>query len=77
MTAIPVILLGLTLVFGGVLDLGPDLGSPGAVLAITVLLPMALGVSFDYFWMPAPAEVDVPTAREEAGRRRQGFRRRA
>jgi hypothetical protein len=75
LTAIPVVLLGLTLVFGGVLGLGPDLGSPGAVIALTVLLPMALGISFDYFWMPSPAEVDLPTAREESRRRSQEFRR--
>jgi hypothetical protein len=60
---IPVVLLVLTLVFGGVLQLGPDLGSAGAVLALTVLLPLALGVAFDYFWMPAPDEVDLPAAR--------------
>lgn len=74
-TVVPVVLLALTLVFAGVLRLGPNLGSPGTVVAVTILLPTALGVSFDYFWMPSPAEVDLPTAREESSRRRRRFRR--
>ncbi len=62
---LPVVLLASTLVFGGVFLLGPDLGSPAAVIGLTVVLPFALGVAFDYFWMPSPDEVDLPTAREE------------
>jgi hypothetical protein len=69
---VPVVLLVLTLVFGGVLQLGPNLGSAGAVVAVTVLVPLALGVAFDYFWMPAPDEVDLPIEREES---RPGTRR--
>ena len=69
---IPVVLLVLTLVFGGILQLGPNLGSAGAVVAVTVLVPLALGVAFDYFWMPAPDEVDLPIEREES---RPGTRR--
>jgi len=56
----PVGLFALTLVLGGVLGLGPDLGTPAMVLAATVVLPLSLGVTFDYFWMPAPEEVDLP-----------------
>jgi len=59
--AVPVALLVSTLVLGSVL--GPDLGSPAAVVGVTVLLPFSLGVSFDYFWMPAPEEVDLPERR--------------
>ncbi|MHB9288079.1 hypothetical protein ACKVMT_13680 [Halobacteriales archaeon Cl-PHB] len=59
---LPVVLLGSTLVFGGVFLLGPDLGSPAAVVGLAVVLPLALGVAFDYFWMPAPDEVDLPQA---------------
>ena len=73
-TLVPLALLVLTLVFGGLLQLGPNLESRGAVLALTVLLPMGLGVSFDYFWMPSPADVDLPTAREESSRRTRRFR---
>jgi len=56
----PVVLVVSTLVLGGGLGLGPDLGSPAAVLGLTVVLPMAVGVTFDYIWMPAPDEVDLP-----------------
>jgi len=56
---IPVLLVVLTLAIGS-LGIGPDLGSTTAVLGITVVLPMAVGVAFDYFWMPAPDEVDLP-----------------
>lgn len=69
---IPVVLLVLTLMFGGVLGLGPNLGNAGAVLAVTIILPLALGVAFDYFWMPAPDEVDLPAERD---RSRPGTRR--
>jgi hypothetical protein len=29
-------------------------------VGLTVVLPMALGIAFDYFWMPAPGEVELP-----------------
>lgn len=54
----PVVLLGLTLVLGMIL--GPNLGTPGAVFGVTILLPLSVGIAFDYFWMPAPDEVEVP-----------------
>jgi hypothetical protein len=57
-TLVPLVLLVLTMVLGTVL--GPNLGSPAAVVGITILVPMALGISFDYFWMPAPEEVELP-----------------
>lgn len=56
----PVVLLGLTLVLGTIL--GPNLGTPGAVFGVTILLPLSVGIAFDYFWMPAPDEVEVPEA---------------
>lgn len=55
---IPAVLVITTMVFGTVL--GPDLGGPGTLLTLTVLMPGAIGVAFDYFWMPAPEEVDLP-----------------
>ncbi|MFC6799179.1 MULTISPECIES: hypothetical protein [unclassified Haladaptatus] len=57
---IPLVLIALTIVLSGVARLGIDLGSPGAVMAIAVALPFALGVAFDYFWMPSPDEIEVP-----------------
>ena len=55
---VPLALFITTLVLGTVL--GPDLGSAGAVLTLTVVAPGSIGVAFDYFWMPAPEEVDLP-----------------
>lgn len=57
---VPVLELIVTLVLSGGLGLGSNLGSPIAVLAVTVFLPLALGVAFDFFWMPAPEEIEVP-----------------
>ncbi|MFB6205698.1 MAG: hypothetical protein ABEJ05_04100 [Haloglomus sp.] len=58
------VLLILTIVLGGA-GLGPDLGSPATVIGITVVLPLTTGIAFDYFWMPAPDEVDLPAERRE------------
>ncbi|PSQ07552.1 hypothetical protein BRC93_16135 [Halobacteriales archaeon QS_5_70_15] len=57
---VPVVLVLLVLVLSGLLGLGPDLGSAGLVVGLTVVLPMAVGLAFDYFWMPAPDDVDLP-----------------
>ena len=57
---VPVLEFALTLVLSGVLGLGSNLGSPIAALALAIVLPLALGVAFDYFWMPAPDEVELP-----------------
>jgi hypothetical protein len=56
----PVALTVSTLFFSGVLPLGPDLGSAGAVVALIIVLPTVGGITFDYFWMPSPDEVDLP-----------------
>ena len=58
---VPVVLVLFVLVLSGLLGLGPDLGSAALVVGLTVVLPMALGVAFDYFWMPAPDDVELPT----------------
>lgn len=54
----PLALLVLTMVLGTVL--GPNLGGPATVVTVTIVVPMAVGVAFDYFWMPAPDEVELP-----------------
>ncbi|WP_135665585.1 hypothetical protein [Halorhabdus rudnickae] len=59
-------LLVSTLVLGGFLGLGANLASPVAVVAVTIVGPLALGVTFDYFWMPAPEEVELPDRREDS-----------
>ncbi|MFC6837674.1 hypothetical protein [Halomarina ordinaria] len=67
----PVVLLVSTLVLSGIVGLGFNLGTAGAVVGIAIALPLALGVAFDYFWMPAPDDVELPTeyARENSPRR--------
>ena len=57
------VLLVLTIVLSGVLNLGADVGSRAAVFMLTILLPLSLGATFDYFWMPAPDEVELPDRR--------------
>jgi hypothetical protein len=56
----PIVLLLLTLVFSGLLGLGPNIGVPALVIVLTIVLPLSIGISFDFFWMPAPEEVDLP-----------------
>jgi Na+/melibiose symporter-like transporter len=70
----PVVLVVLTLFLSGVLGLGPDLGSVAVVVALVVVLPMATGLTFDYVWMPAPEEVDLPETYDD-GRERDRERR--
>ena len=67
---IPVALLALTMVLSGVFGLGPNLGSAVAVLGVTIVVPMSLGVTFDYVWMPAPDEVNLPEQRDRGRVRR-------
>ncbi|QLD86877.1 hypothetical protein HWV23_14465 [Natronomonas halophila] len=54
----PVVLLIVTIFIGQAL--GPNLGDTSTVFGLTVLVPMTVGIAFDYFWMPAPDEVEVP-----------------
>jgi hypothetical protein len=48
------------------LSLGPNLGNVSTVLGVAVAFPLALGVAFDYFWMPTPEEVELPDTLEES-----------
>lgn len=59
-------LLVSTLVLGGFLGLGPDLASPAAVVGLTIVGPLAVGITIDYVWMPAPEDVELPERREES-----------
>lgn len=60
---VPVVLTLTTIAVGAVA--GPALGSRGLVVGLFVLLPLALGVTVDVFWMPAPAEVELPERMEQ------------
>ncbi|MFB6084617.1 MAG: hypothetical protein ABEJ94_10275 [Halorientalis sp.] len=59
----PIPLIGTTMLLGTVL--GPNLESSSTVLAVTVLTPLAVGIAFDFFWMPAPDDVSVPDNRRQ------------
>ncbi|SNR24691.1 hypothetical protein [Halorubrum vacuolatum] len=58
----PIVLLASTLVFTGVLGVGTgvDLGSPSVVFAVLVFLPVVLGATIDYLYMPPPEEYELP-----------------
>jgi hypothetical protein len=60
---VPVALVLSTIVLGSVV--GPDLGSRIAVVVLLVGVPLALGVSIDVLWMPAPEDVTLPDTVEE------------
>lgn len=57
---VPPALVALTLVLSGVFGLGSNLGSTSTALLVAVVVPLALGVSVDLFWMPPPEEVELP-----------------
>ena len=57
---IPVTMVVVLFLLSGVFGLGADLGSRASVIAITIAVPLAIGITFDYFWMPAPDEVELP-----------------
>jgi hypothetical protein len=53
------VLLVFTIALGAI-GLGPNLGSATVVVGLAILLPLSVGVAFDYFWMPAPEDVELP-----------------
>ena len=58
----PMVLLGSTLLFTGVfgVGVGVDLGSPAVVVGLLVFLPVALGATIDYLYVPPPEEYELP-----------------
>lgn len=51
--------------FFGVLGLGGGLNLSNSVaVTVTIGVPLILGMTFDYIWMPDPDEVELPTAAE-------------
>jgi len=57
---VPLVLLVSTLLVSGLLNLGPNLGGAGAALFVMIGVPLVIGVTFDYLWMPRPEDVDLP-----------------
>jgi hypothetical protein len=60
---VPVALTVLTILMGSIA--GPSLGSRGAVVGLLIVLPLALGVTVDVFWMPAPEAVERPATTDD------------
>ncbi|MFB6223982.1 MAG: hypothetical protein ABEH86_09990 [Haloarcula sp.] len=58
----PVVMVVTVLVLSGVFRLGSNLGSQTAVILVTIIIPLAVGITFDYFWMPAPDDVELPAS---------------
>ena len=60
LTLVPLVLLGSTLLLSGLFKLGPNLGGPVTALFVMIVVPLSLGITIDYVWMPAPDEVELP-----------------
>lgn len=60
---VPAVTTIVTIIVGAVA--GPSLGSRAAVVGLLILVPMAVGITIDVFWMPAPEKVDLPATLEE------------
>jgi len=60
----PIVLTLTTLLLSGVIGLGADLGSRRTAIFVTIFVPLALGLTIDYVWMPTPEEVELPASTE-------------
>ncbi|MFW6320700.1 MAG: hypothetical protein ACOC0Z_02510 [Halohasta sp.] len=60
---LPVVLFASTLVFTGLLQIGPNLGSPLVVFGVMIGLPIAVGVTIDLLYVAQPDEVELPDTR--------------
>lgn len=59
----PVAMFVVLLVLSGPLPLGDGLRlSTSATLLVTIGIPLAVGMTFDYFWMPDPDDVELPAS---------------
>jgi hypothetical protein len=59
----PVAMFVVLLLLSGPLPLGDGLAlGAGSTLFLTIGVPLAIGMTFDYVWMPSPDEVELPTS---------------
>lgn len=63
LSVVPVVLVVSTLLFSGVLGIGVDLGTPAAVVAVLVGMPMIVGITVDVLYVPSPEEYELPETR--------------
>lgn len=61
---VPIVLTLSTYLFSGLLGLGSDVGSRRTAVYVVIVLPVALGLTIDYVWMPSPDEVELPDAED-------------
>lgn len=54
---VPMALVVSTMLVGAVV---PGSASPEFVVLVAIVLPLGLGAAIDFFWMPAPDEVELP-----------------
>lgn len=57
---LPVVYVPTTVLFSGFLAAGGARISSGTLFTVVFFLPLAMGIAIDIFWLPHPAEVDVP-----------------
>lgn len=57
---VPLALLSTTLLFTGLLNIGPDLGEPAIVAGVLIGVPTALGMTVDVLYMAPPEEYELP-----------------
>ncbi|ADQ66245.1 hypothetical protein GL213_03200 [Halogeometricum borinquense] len=57
---IPVVLFVTTLVFSGILQIGPDLGDTTTAFGVMIGMPLALGFTIDTLYVPPPEEYELP-----------------
>ncbi|AGN00210.1 hypothetical protein L593_01285 [Salinarchaeum sp. Harcht-Bsk1] len=62
---VPIALIVSATVLSGVLGLGGNVGGRDVVLLLVIALPLSLGITIDYFWMPAPEEIELPAETTE------------
>ena len=62
---VPLALIVSATVLSGVLGLGGNVGGRDVVLLLVIALPLSLGITIDYFWMPAPEEIELPAETAE------------
>ena len=65
LSLIPLALIVSATVLSGVFGLGGNVGGRDVVLLLVIVLPLSLGLAIDYFWMPAPEEIELPAETTE------------
>ena len=57
---VPLALIVSATILSGVFGIGGNVGGRDVVLLLVIALPLSLGITIDYFWMPAPEDIELP-----------------